>query len=385
MIDRLIVYKFTNAATSGPFTLNLNTKGAKTLKKKDATGTIVDITISDIPAANTIIPIRYNGTYLVIEGGTFNLTNGNGTTANGSSVDLGGTLTASTVINGAGHSFDIGLTTQPSQFTVNADHIVFTSNTDIDINSSGAVNMSSTFGAALTAPEIDIISSIGSINMSSIFGVALTTDNTHNLTLSSGLNNFIMTDALNTFNRSVNFRSGSATAGTYPYKMTSGALLTVPVIGVHEFLTDKFYGTISTGTARKEFTLNDIALTSGRLPFTTTNGRVTDHANLLYSSSTGISTATNITLNTAGAGVLIKEGTNATAGLATLSSGTVVVNTTKVTANSRIQLTAQNLGTITIPVGLAVSTRTPGTSFTILSGNLTDTSTIAWVIIEPAP
>lgn len=68
--DRLLYYKFANAATAGPFTLDLEGRGAKTLKKKDATGTVVDITTADIPAANTILPIRYNGTYLVIEGGS---------------------------------------------------------------------------------------------------------------------------------------------------------------------------------------------------------------------------------------------------------------------------------------------------------------------------
>ncbi len=88
-----------------------------------------------------------------------------------------------------------------------------------------------------------------------------------------------------TFSDSVNLRTGSATAGTYPLKFTSGALLTSPVIGVKEFLTDKFYGTITTSTARKEFTLNDIALTSGRVALTTTNGRLTDSVNLSYSGS----------------------------------------------------------------------------------------------------
>lgn len=65
--DRLIYYKFTNAATSAPFTLNLNSEGAKDLKKRDATGLIVDIVATDI-AAGQVLPIRYNGTYLVIEG-----------------------------------------------------------------------------------------------------------------------------------------------------------------------------------------------------------------------------------------------------------------------------------------------------------------------------
>jgi hypothetical protein len=93
----------------------------------------------------------------------------------------------------------------------------------------------------------------------------------------------------------------------------------------------------------------------------------------------------SVTLPTAGNGILIKEGTNATMGVATLVAGTVTVSTNKVTANSRIFLTGQNLGTITVPVGYAVSARTGGTSFTILSANALDTSAVAWQIIEPAP
>lgn len=90
-------------------------------------------------------------------------------------------------------------------------------------------------------------------------------------------------------------------------------------------------------------------------------------------------------LSTAGNGLYVKEGTNATMGTAVLVLGTKVVSTTKVTANSRIFLSSESLGTITSPVAVAVTARTAGTSFTITSANLTDTSTIAWIIIEPAP
>jgi len=93
---------------------------------------------------------------------------------------------------------------------------------------------------------------------------------------------------------------------------------------------------------------------------------------------------TDVKIGVVGKGLYIKEGTNATMGVATLVAGTVVVSTTKVTASSRIFLTAQSLGTITVPAALAVSARTAGTSFTILSSNLTDTSVVAWQIIEPA-
>ncbi len=92
----------------------------------------------------------------------------------------------------------------------------------------------------------------------------------------------------------------------------------------------------------------------------------------------------DVKITTAGKGLYVKEGSNATMGIATLVLGTVVVATNKVTATSRIQLTAQTLGTVAVPQALAVSARTASTSFTILSSDLTDTSTVAWMIVEPA-
>lgn len=73
-------------------------------------------------------------------------------------------------------------------------------------------------------------------------------------------------------------RTGSTTAGTEPLRYTSGALLTAATVGTQEFLTDKMYTTITTGAARKEYTLNDAALTAGNLPVITTNGRLTNSA-----------------------------------------------------------------------------------------------------------
>ena len=93
----------------------------------------------------------------------------------------------------------------------------------------------------------------------------------------------------------------------------------------------------------------------------------------------------NLLLTTVGGGISIKEGTNASAGVATLVGGTVVVSNTRVTANSRIKLTAQTLGTVIIPSALCVSARTASTSFTILASQATDTSDVYWEIMEPAP
>jgi hypothetical protein len=87
--------------------------------------------------------------------------------------------------------------------------------------------------------------------------------------------------------------------------------------------------------------------------------------------------------NVAGYGLNIKEGSNARMGLATLSAGSVVVSTTAVTTNSRIQLTPQN--GLTNAGFIAVTARTAGTSFTIGSSNASDARQIAWIIVEPSP
>lgn len=68
-------------------------------------------------------------------------------------------------------------------------------------------------------------------------------------------------------------------------------------------------------------------------------------------------------------------------GTATLVGGTVVVSNAAVTANSRIMLTSQVDGGT--PGFLRISARSAGVSFTILSSSGTDTSTVAWEIIEP--
>jgi hypothetical protein len=126
-------------------------------------------------------------------------------------------------------------------------------------------------------------------------------------------------------------------------------------------------------------------------PWICSNGNIDFYAGSV-ASVTGRFSSVGLTLPTVGTGILIKEGTNATMGQATLVAGTVTVSTTKVTANSRIMLTAQNNSGTEYGI-VKVSARTATTSFTITSyrGNNTttvaagDTSNVAWQIIEPAP
>ncbi|GAB1326961.1 hypothetical protein [Streptomyces sennicomposti] len=94
-------------------------------------------------------------------------------------------------------------------------------------------------------------------------------------------------------------------------------------------------------------------------------------------------TDSDIAIRVAGKGLQVAEGTNAKSGVATMSAGTVTVSTTAVTANSRIQLTIQSPGGTVGSV--YVNARTAGSNFTIKSTSSTDTSVVAWLIVEPAP
>jgi hypothetical protein len=93
----------------------------------------------------------------------------------------------------------------------------------------------------------------------------------------------------------------------------------------------------------------------------------------------------NLCFDALGRGIQIAEGTNARMGVATMVAGTVTVANTTVTANTRIFITVQSLGTVTAPKSVCVTARTASTSFTITSEDATDTSVVAWHLIEPAP
>jgi hypothetical protein len=71
----------------------------------------------------------------------------------------------------------------------------------------------------------------------------------------------------------------------------------------------------------------------------------------------------------------------ALSGVTTLVTGTKTVALASVTANTRIFLTSQVDGGT--PGWLRVSARSVGVSFTITSSSATDTSTVAYMVIEP--
>lgn len=91
----------------------------------------------------------------------------------------------------------------------------------------------------------------------------------------------------------------------------------------------------------------------------------------------------NVIVNTAGNGIKVKQGSNATFGTgAVLVSGTVTVSTTAVATGDTVFLSCTAAGgTQGVP---RISSIVNGTSFTITSSQALDTSTYSWLIIKAA-
>ncbi|MEK7060227.1 MAG: hypothetical protein AAB970_01240, partial [Patescibacteria group bacterium] len=104
----------------------------------------------------------------------------------------------------------------------------------------------------------------------------------------------------------LHLKAGTTAASTAPLKFTSGALNTTAEAGAIEFLTDAFYGTITTGAARKTFAFLESPVFTGTVtiptPFTlgatsvTTTGTQLNYLN----AATGITgtASTNLVFST---------------------------------------------------------------------------------------
>lgn len=117
-------------------------------------------------------------------------------------------------------------------------------------------------------------------------------------------------------------------------------------------------GSLTAGTSITA-TLGNITATNGNLVLGTAGNKIS-------STSVGSTTA-------AGANSF---------GTVALSGGTATVATSAVTASSMIFLTCQALGTVSVASALCVSAKTASTSFVITASQGTDTSTIAWFIVN---
>ncbi len=107
----------------------------------------------------------------------------------------------------------------------------------------------------------------------------------------------------------VTLPAGTTVAGTAPIKLTTGTSLTAAEAGTVEFTTDDLFFTITTGAARKEIALSE-GLTSGRVTYATTNGRLIDDADLTFDGATLGSKSFEIPATTSSVlGTIIQGGT----------------------------------------------------------------------------
>lgn len=115
----------------------------------------------------------------------------------------------------------------------------------------------------------------------------------------------------------------------------------------------------------------------------TANGNVDDGADaLVLENDLDSAHQGNIIAAVAGKGLQVKEGSNARMGTAVLVGGTVTVANTSVTANTRVFYSVSTAGGTQ---GFLSQTQIAATSFTINSTSVLDTSTVNWMLVEPAP
>lgn len=279
--------------------------------------------------------------FVMTVGGTSNVSTARGITGQ---MNLNTTGTATTVdgllfaiIGGVGH----GAVT-----TMRGIHLSL--DTQANVTAFTQINLSApgiNAGTTTTLTDIRIPDAIGAGSVTTQIGLhitALTKATTNRPILSEGGDSIHVGrfhfggNVAPTAN--VHLAAGTATASTAPLKLTSGTSLTAAEAGAVEFTTDDLFFTITTGTARKRLAITDPVggLTSGRVPFATTNGRITDDPDLTFATDTLTATkivgTTTIKVGTA-AGYLSSDGsTGATGSFTTTDLKTVTVKDGIITA-----------------------------------------------------
>lgn len=141
----------------------------------------------------------------------------------------------------------------------------------------------------------------------------------------------------------LHLRAGATTASTAPLKFTSGSLNTTAEAGAVEFLTDAYYGTITTGAARKTFAFLESPVFTGTVtiptPFTLGATSVTATGTQLNY----INAATGTT-GTASTNIVYSTSPTLTTSILTGSSTFALLNTTATTVNAFGAATTLNIG-----------------------------------------
>jgi hypothetical protein len=151
--------------------------------------------------------------------------------------------------------------------------------------------------------------------------------------------------------------AGSTAAGSFPVKYTSGALMTAPEIGAVEFLTDKWYGTVTTGTARREFVMvSPGVITSGAVTFGNSTGTLSTSGGLYFDTSKGGSLYLN-TLYGAGTGNLNVTGSATASGVNPLAMFTAGAHTAQTASTELIDFNVNLSRTLQFATGAKTKQR----------------------------
>lgn len=214
------------------------------------------------------------------------------------------------------------------------------------------------FGSNVDLPAVSSSNMLSMNNL--IYATGLTAYSTPTSTVSTG-NVGIGVQAPSA---ALHLKAGTATASSAPLKLTSGTLLTTAEAGAMEFLTDKFYGTITTGAARKTFAFLESPT------FTTPN--------IGTANASG-----SLTFTTVASGVVLKQGSNGKCGTFVANGATpVTISNTSVAITDTIVISLNTVGG-TVGVQPHVATITAATGFTVICTAL-DSSIYNYAIISNA-
>ena len=159
---------------------------------------------------------------------------------------------------------------------------------------------------------------------------------------------------------------GAGTVSVAPLGFTSGPLLSSPLAGKVEFLSDDFFATISSGPARKGIVLNDgTNLVAGRVPYATTNGRLTDEAALAYDATTDTLTAGTLSATEVGDSVFYG---NVGIGTSSVSAVFDIYGTSSASTTDLFAISSSSnarLFTIKSSGNVGIGTSTPSAKFEV--------------------
>lgn len=361
-------------ALSTPLVTTTGTVAAGEMAMYSASGTISNVT-SLVAASSFNAAATAGGVGVAFTAGTFNVN----ATASAFSITAATTAALATTNYQIGHSVTFVI----DSVTLGASNIVYGSSVNItgtpDNGASGSIvghNVSAlkNYSGGALHPSLTITGIIaraqGGSNAAAGTAEAAITGLYAQAVRSDGAGGVADTTTTAMYGiRSVSNISAAVATATIRVTDIYGIHVVQPVVATAQAIITNFYGL---------YIANRTAAASGGSVTYTNNYGIYQADPLSKNSFFG-----DIYVETAGRGLFIKEGANAKMGVATLVGGTVTVNTTAVTATSRILVTRQNrAGTVTGAVD--VTARTAATSFTLTSENAADTSDVAWLIVEPA-